>query len=45
MHEIPPDANLIHTHRPDCICDPTLSGDTWVHHALDGTEPAEEPAA
>ena len=38
MHEIPPDTSLVHDPSPNCICDPTLEGDRWVHHALDGSE-------
>jgi len=40
MHDIPPDENLIHEPTEKCICGPKLDGDRWVHHALDGSEPA-----
>lgn len=47
MHDVPPDAHLIHDRHPDCICEPRLVDGVWVHHPLDGTRPARPalPAA
>ena len=35
-----PRSSLRRSRPENCICGPKLEGDRWVHHALDGSDPA-----